>query len=158
LSLFPGVSSLIKPQNPSDSWKFWFPILLIFTFQVGDLIGRTVPKWFLMNFKLLTPLNFCRIVFFPLFILSVESEFKPEIFLIKSNILPFVFMIVFSISNGYLGTIAMVSGPTHVDDHERETAGTIMSFWLNFGLAAGTWTGLVINYFVSNTWPWQQNS
>ncbi|EGG23198.1 equilibrative nucleoside transporter family protein [Cavenderia fasciculata] len=143
LSLFPGITGLVENINSGLS-SDWFGILFTLTFMVGDLIGRTAPKWFII----FTPNNLwmptvARLVFFVLFALCV----KPLVF--KSIAFYFVFMFLFSLSNGYLGTLAMMFGPTKASEHEKEVTGIIMSFFLNFGIWVATWFSLLLLFLIT---------
>ena len=68
----------------------------------------------------------------PLFFLCV----KPKV--ITSDAFPMIFISIFAFTNGYCGTIAMMSAPTKVKPLERETTGILMTFFLIFGLATGS--------------------
>ena len=64
------------------------------------------------------------------------------------DIIPILLVTLFGLSNGYLGSVAMVTAPQHVREDEKETASTIMAFFLSGGLFSGgvlsfLWTFLV---------------
>ncbi len=70
-------------------------------FNVGDLIGKFLPKWKYfqtVSSKKIYILNAVRVVFLPLFILCV----KPKVF--DFDVFPFLFMALFALSNGYSGS------------------------------------------------------
>ncbi len=52
--------------------------------------------------------------------------------------LTIVGIIVFSLSNGFFSSLAMIEGPASVDAQEKQTAGLMMSFFLQAGLLAGS--------------------
>ncbi|KAH0622602.1 hypothetical protein JD844_025034 [Phrynosoma platyrhinos] len=86
---------------------------------------------------LLPSMVIARVVFIPLFMLcNVQPRSNlPVIF--GHDAWYIIFMIFFSISNGYLASLCMCFGPKKVLSHEAETAGTIMAFFLSLGLALG---------------------
>lgn len=53
------------------------------------------------------------------------------------DIIPILLVTLFGLSNGYLGSVAMVTAPQHVREDEKETASTIMAFFLSGGLFSG---------------------
>jgi len=70
-------------------------------FNVGDLIGKSLPKWKYfqtVSSKKIYIINVVRVVFLPLFILCV----KPKVF--DFDLFPFLFMTLFALSNGYCGS------------------------------------------------------
>jgi len=146
LSLFPGITGIINNIGQNTLSQEWFQILLTLTFMVGDYIGRTAPKWVIL-FK---PTNLwiptiARLAFFPLFALCV----KPLVF--RSLAWYFIFMFIFSLSNGYCGTLAMMFGPTKAEEHEKEVTGIVMSFFLNFGIWVSTHFAFLVLYLVTGS-------
>lgn len=143
LALFPGITSLITPTTSISS--AWFGILMVATFTVGDFIGRTLPKWFVaFSVRSLWLPTILRFSFFVLFPLCVKRY-------INADAVSFILMAVFAISNGYMGTLAMMFGPTNADSHEKEKAGLIMSFALNFGIFCGVHFALLILYLLTGS-------
>jgi len=140
LALFPGVTLLIPAPTAIENW---FGIILIAEFQLFDWIGRTAPR-FIILFKrdTLWLLVYGRIVFFVLFILCI----KPR--LLTDQTWAYGFMFFFAITNGYAGTLAMMYGPTRVEEHERERAGIIMAFFLNFGIFTAVLFSILLLYFI----------
>jgi len=147
LSLFPGVISLIPSQNNSD----WFQIFQLLIFMIGDYIGRTLPRWVnLFKPTVLWIPVVIRLVFFALFVLCV----KPRIF--AADYAAYIIMAVFSVTNGYCGTFSMMYGPMSVEPHEREVAGTMMSFFLNLGIFLGINFALVMLYALTGSFGLNQ--
>jgi len=142
LCLFPGL--IVQIPNYREDLNTWFIVLLIFTFQVGDFIGRTIPRWIIMFRKehLWIPI-LLRVVFFALFIICIDPISKP---VIREDAFPFIIMGLFAVSNGYLGTLAMVYGPSRVDPEELQVAGSTMAFFLNLGIFLGVQVALGIAY------------
>jgi len=147
LSLFPSMTAQINTTTPLS--QSWFSVLMVFTFQVFDFVGRSLPRFFILfSPKTLWIPTLLRLGFFPLFILCIE----PVVF--SSDGWYYAFMVVFAMSNGYCGTLAMMFGPTNALEHEKEVAGIVMSFFLNFGIFSATHFALLLNYLVTGTAPW----
>jgi len=145
LSLFPGITSNIKTTSKSIG-EDWFGIILVAIFCVGDFIGRTLPKWFVVltprGMWIPTLLRFSFFILFPLCI-------KPKVF--DSDVYAYIIMAVFAFTNGYLGTLAMMYGPTNASHHEKEVAGFIMTFSLNFGIFCGVHFALLVLYLLTGS-------
>jgi equilibrative nucleoside transporter 1/2/3 len=58
-------------------------------------------------------------------------------------------MVVFSLSNGYMGSLAMMMGPDCVGDHEKQVAGTMLTFFLLLGIATGAAAGLGLHVAIT---------
>jgi len=146
LSLFPGMT--LQIETTSGLSEDWFGVLMTFTFQVFDFLGRTLPRWLILfNVKTLWIPVGLRVVFFPLFILSIN----PLVF--DSDAFYFIFMMAFALSNGYCATLAMMYGPTRVKDGEKEVAGIMMSFVLNFGILVAVHFAYLLLYLVKGQSP-----
>ena len=143
LTIFPGLTLQI-PSQFGPQFDAWFGILLIFDFQVFDYVGRTCPRW-LMFFsrKTLWIPVVLRSAFVILFLMCI-----PPMRIITIDGFPYLFMALFAWTNGYCGTLAMMFGPTRVEDHEKETAGAIMSFALNLGIWAAVQFAVLVDYLI----------
>ncbi|RKP38274.1 nucleoside transporter-domain-containing protein, partial [Dimargaris cristalligena] len=139
-SVFPALTAAVQPLNFA---RIPFVEIHFVLFNIGDWTGR----WFSM-FPWLRFLNsrvvlfgaLSHLVFVPLFLFS-NSVFPATVtrlvpVLIRSDIAFFVIVALFGISNGYWGSLAMMTGPQVALDKER--AGTVMSFFLVFGMAFGS--------------------
>ncbi|PWA25985.1 hypothetical protein CCH79_00001825 [Gambusia affinis] len=78
-----------------------------------------------------------RVVFIPLFMLCNVHPRKNLPVAFAHDAWYIFFMILFSFSNGYLASLCMCFGPKKVPQHQAETAGAIMAFFLSLGLALG---------------------
>jgi equilibrative nucleoside transporter 1/2/3 len=127
--IFPGITSKIKSSSNFVS-PDWFTLILFVQFNLFDLIGRTLPSYFLLfTPKTLWIVSLSRFLFYPLFVLNLKSIFFVH------DAWSLTFMALFAISNGYVASLAMMYGPTFVEkDRDKETAGIIMAFFLNFGI------------------------
>jgi len=133
LGLFPGFTVLFKNYDFSLT-AVNFTGNLIAIFQICDFIGRTLPRWFLWPpARFLWILTLSRLVFFPLFMLLIYTN----IFYSPKNLVAYIVMIFFALSNGYWGTVSMVYGPAGLDAKEQDNGGFLMAFFLQFGVFIG---------------------
>jgi len=140
LSLFPGFTAEFRNYDSAMS-KGNFTGNLIVIFQVGDFIGRTLPKWFLFPpKKYLWIVIISRIVFYPLFMLLIYTN----IFFSEKNLVAYFVMIFFALSNGYWSTVGMVYGPSELDVKEQENGGYLMGFFLQFGVFIGVHLAMIL--------------
>eukprot|EP01080_Neovahlkampfia_damariscottae_P002137 gene2137-2003_t len=116
----------------------WLPIILGLVFNIGDVIGRGAPGYYLVSKRYVPYLTISRLIFVPLFLLCI----KPR--LITNDILMVLIMLAFSVSNGYCSTISMIHGPSTCSPNERYEASTIMTFMLVFGIVMGSNLGVIL--------------
>lgn len=159
LSLFPGVVTIIKPDTgsknngddeDSDSEKYnwledWFSVILICIFDVGDLIGRYAPDWFIIG----SPKNLwigavLRAVFYPILCVMAKGLMPAGI-----NYTASIAVFIFAITNGYVGTLGMMFGPANAEPNERDIASSILSFGLNFASFCSATFSLLLLYFIN---------
>lgn len=142
IGTFPAVTVDVKSTVSEDGiWETYFiPVSCFLLFNVMDWAGRSltaVCMWPGKDSVWLPILVALRIIFIPLFMLcNVKPRHNlPVIF--AHDAWYIIFMIFFSFSNGYLASLCMCFGPKKVAQHEAETAGAIMAFFLSLGLALG---------------------
>eukprot|EP00040_Diaphanoeca_grandis_P020660 m.109889 g.109889 ORF g.109889 m.109889 type:complete len:446 (+) comp27996_c0_seq1:263-1600(+) len=148
MSLFPGVVTIA----PSERWGDWLPVVVIATFNVGDLVGKTLPflgikflkftawsQWGLFLFAM------SRLVFFPLLVLTATPKQHP----IFGGEWPVTLLtFVFAISGGYTATIAMTLGSEMVSPDKKEVAGNVMTLALLCGLSIGATLSIALLYMI----------
>ena len=152
LSIFPGLAVSVPTYYVGTAMADWLPILIGATFNVFDFIGRSAPRWIIMfNAKWVTAPIIARLLFLPLFIFL----YKPQIFGLDAfnDSIPLLAMALLALSNGYLSSLCMMFGPSNVDHNEKETAGTMMTFFLLLGICLGSNTGLGIGQILSAVIP-----
>lgn len=142
IGTFPAVTADVKSTVAEDgTWETYFiPVSCFLLFNLMDWAGRSltaVCMWPGKDSVWLPVLVGLRVVFIPLFMLcNVKPRHNlPVIF--AHDAWYIIFMIFFSFSNGYLASLCMCFGPKKVAQHEAETAGAIMAFFLSLGLALG---------------------
>ncbi|XP_005187741.1 equilibrative nucleoside transporter 4 [Musca domestica] len=137
LSLYPGIESEIV----SCSLGTWMPVLLMFTFNTSDLIGKTlagVPyPWSRRQLILMSGL---RIVLVPLLLLCCAPRHQP---VISGETAAFIFTIALGVSNGLAGSLPMMLAPAKVNATLREVTGNMMTLSYNVGLTVGSFIGYV---------------
>ncbi|XP_046860507.1 equilibrative nucleoside transporter 3-like [Xenia sp. Carnegie-2017] len=146
LATFPAVLSGIKSENNGDGseWtgKFFTPVVCFLLFNVGDFAGRVIAGfvqkpgpdgYWMLGCTIL------RFVFIPLFAFcNYQPRRSNATVYFKEDYWPVVFNLLFSVSNGYLGSLCMMYGPDLVESKHAETAGTIMAYFLAIGLGLGS--------------------
>ncbi|XP_060781366.1 equilibrative nucleoside transporter 1a [Neoarius graeffei] len=142
IGTFPAVTVEVSPSAVQTAyWKMYFiPVFCFLFFNLMDWAGRSLTAkctWPGKDSIWLPVLVLARVVFIPLFVLcNVQPRnYLPVVFAHEAWYI--IFMIVFSFSNGYLASLCMCFGPKKVSQHEAETAGAIMAFFLSLGLALG---------------------
>ncbi|KAL7877297.1 hypothetical protein SRHO_G00039400 [Serrasalmus rhombeus] len=142
IGTFPAVTVEVKSTvADGGAWETYFiPVSCFLLFNVMDWAGRSltaVCMWPGKDSVWLPVLVIARLVFVPLFVLcNVQPRhYLPVVF--THDAWYIIFMIIFSFSNGYLASLCMCFGPKKVAQHEAETAGAIMAFFLSLGLALG---------------------
>ncbi|NXL93682.1 S29A1 protein, partial [Alectura lathami] len=142
IGVFPSITAKVSSTlGEGNKWDTYFISVSCFLmFNVFDWMGRSLTALFTWPGKdscLLPVMVAFRVIFIPLFMLcNVQPRSHlPVIF--SHDAWYIVFMILFSISNGYLASLCMCFGPKKVLAHEAETAGAVMAFFLTLGLALG---------------------
>ncbi|XP_062304045.1 equilibrative nucleoside transporter 1-like [Osmerus eperlanus] len=142
IGTFPAVTADVKSSIANGgSWeKYFIPVSCFLLFNLCDWAGRSltaVCMWPGKDSILLPLFIVARVVFVPLFMLcNVQPRYNLPIYF-EHDAWFIVFMIFFAFSNGYLASLCMCFGPKKVPNHEAETAGAIMAFFLSLGLALG---------------------
>ncbi|KAM8938784.1 equilibrative nucleoside transporter 2 isoform 2-T2 [Pelodytes ibericus] len=141
LSVFPAITANVRSKTENESWaKFFNPVCCFLLFNIMDWIGRSLTSYTLWpgpDCKFLPLLACCRIVFIPLFMFcNIPNHYYLTVFF-SSDAWFIIFMIVFSISNGYCIALPMCLAPKKVLPHESETTGALMTFFLALGLSLG---------------------
>lgn len=161
LACFPAITAQVESSSlpPRDErkgineedyeWglKFFIPVACFVLFNVGDWLGRFFaemfqwpkPGRFGMIFVLIFTL--ARLAFIPLFLFSNANpggRIQPVVF--GHDAYYILFMALFSLSNGYLSSICMMSAPQLCKGTEAQTAASMMVALLGLGLGAGSLT------------------
>jgi equilibrative nucleoside transporter 1/2/3 len=137
--IFPGITSKLQSSTSFVSSE-WYTLILFVQFNFFDLIGRTLPSYkILFTPKTLWIVSLGRFAFYPLFVLNLKGIFFVH------DAWSLTFMALFALTNGYVASLAMIYGPSFVEnDQDKETAGVIMAFFLNFGIFLGSHIALIM--------------
>ncbi|KAI8142258.1 equilibrative nucleoside transporter [Fennellomyces sp. T-0311] len=161
LMLFPSITALIKsvsrhaPQVQGNRF-FDDDVFVAFhfvLFNVGDWVGRTLPIFKSMRtFKpnLLMMFTLLRTIFVPTFLFCnvVASDRKLPV-LIDNDVVYFLLVWIFAVSNGWLGSLTMMAAPQQVTSAaEKSLVGSVMSFSLVVGLAIGGSMSFLVRWMV----------
>jgi len=159
LSLFPSITSLITSVNDADGKNRFYHTLFLptvfLTFNVFDMIGRFLSGWKqLIRHQYVWIASACRLVFFPLFLLSniVIKDQNPGPIditpLITSDTAYLIIMALFALTNGYISSLSMMYAPQRVEDIDKEIVGPMMVFFLTAGLTIGSLFSFAIRAFL----------
>ena len=174
--MFPPITSSIQPTNPS-----FHPLLFnaahFLVFNCGDLGGRylcAIPKFHVWSSRRLLVFSLLRTLFIPIFLLcnvqrplSSQPTISPSITaanspVINSDVLFFLLLLLFGLSNGYVSSMCMMAAPsmTH-NSHLRhradvDVAATLASFCLVGGLVVGSAASFAVRARVCNCNPFSQ--
>lgn len=131
LSIFPGY---ITEDVHSQLLKDWYPVLLITSFNVFDLVGKCMTAVYLLeNAKAAIVSCVVRLLFFPLFLVCLHG---PKFF--RTEIPVTILTCVLGLTNGYFTSVLMILAPKTVKFQHAETAGIVSVLFLVIGLAAGS--------------------
>ena len=157
LSIFPSISSLLESTdkilnlqnsktNPDGTG--WFPVITNALFCLGDFIGRsacTFPSLVFFGWRGVSISVLVRFIFFPLFVLLMPAYHAS---LFNGDFWIYIIMMLFSITNGYFATLAMMLGPDAVPVAQKEKAGVFLLVCLTLGLTTGVWCSNILLLFL----------
>ncbi|NWV54669.1 S29A1 protein, partial [Daphoenositta chrysoptera] len=153
IGVFPAITAKVSTVlGEGNKWGLYFiPVSCFLLFNVFDWTGRSLTALFTWPGKdscLLPVMVILRVIFVPLFMLcNVQPRsYLPVVF--SHDAWYIIFMIFFSISNGYLASLCMCFGPKKVLAHEAETAGAVMAFFLALGLALGAAVSFLVRILI----------
>ncbi|KAI3982241.1 hypothetical protein MKX01_026214 [Papaver californicum] len=131
LSIFPG---FITEDVHSQILKDWYPILLITSYNVFDMVGKSLTAIYVFeNLKAAVGACGVRLLFYPLYLGCLHG---PKIF--RSEIPVVILTCLLGLTNGYLTSVFFIMAPKAVSIQHAETVGTVLVMFLVMGLAAGS--------------------
>lgn len=123
-------SGLGKLSLSSD----WWATILLLVFNVCDTCGRILPAFVALlkgkGLLLATVLRSGLIIILVGCARSWSSGFN--------DLTALLIFILFSFTNGYFASLAMMNGPQQVRSKDRQQAGFMMSLFLQLGILAGS--------------------
>jgi len=135
---------IVSVRDPTSAPRLFHPSsfipLAFFFWNLGDLIGRTLPAIPALSLtarpRVLFILAVSRVVFIPMYFLcnvgGKGARIESDAFYLL------VVQVLYGISNGYVGSSCMMGFVEWVEVEEREAAGGFMSLCLVAGLTAGS--------------------
>ncbi|KAI5122120.1 hypothetical protein M0805_000768 [Coniferiporia weirii] len=181
LAVFPPITASIQSTNPS-SHPLLFTAAHFLMFNCGDLAGRyicAIPSLLIWSSRRLLALSFARTLFIPLFLLcNIQGSSNPQLPpgipagslqaaadtpFISSDVLFFLILLLFGLSNGYVSSMCMIAAPS-VENNPRlrgrradvDVAATIASFCLVGGLAIGSMASFAVRARVCRCNPFME--
>ena len=138
LSMYPGLESEIVSCRLGS----WTPVLLMFTFNTADVLGKVlaaVPyNWSRRQLILMSSL---RGLLIPLLLLCVAPRHQPTI---SGEIPPFFFTAALGVSNGLAGSLPIMLAPSKVPATLKEVTGNMMTLSYMTGLVTGSLVRIII--------------
>jgi len=149
LTVFPAVIASIKSVSADSALTttYFTPVTCFLLFNFGDFVGRTVAGSVqVLTRKWIVILTITRIIFIPMFAMcNYHPDERSTAVWFDNDAFPIAFMTVFSFSNGYLASLAMMYGPSQVPSDQQTTAGAFMAFGLGLGLMSGAFMSFALN-------------
>lgn len=144
LALWPPLITEIPSYNFPGLGASWWPLLLLTLFSMADVCGRFMVRWrgCLHRDNLWVAILLRTVLAFPLIICSVQGIFFTH------DAWSVLFVFCLGWTNGYLGTLTIVTVNELVEPEELKVAGLFASFFLNTGLVLGATAGLVMSKLV----------
>ncbi|KAJ9554412.1 hypothetical protein OSB04_018457 [Centaurea solstitialis] len=131
LSIFPGY---ITEDVHSEVLKDWYPIILLTTYHVFDLIGKYLTSIYVIeDSKVAIGASFGRLLFFPVCFVCLHGPM-----VLRAEIPVGVMTSLLGLTNGYFASCLLMLGPKMVPVQHAEMAGTVLVLFLEVGLACGS--------------------
>ncbi|KAM6495656.1 Nucleoside transporter domain containing protein [Amanita muscaria] len=165
LSVFPPITTSILPTSP-DIHPLLFSSIHFLVFNTGDLIGRylcSFPSLLIWSAHRLLALSLSRTLFIPLFLMCNVQRPASLIHstpVISSDLLYMLILLVFGVTNGYVGTMCIISAPS-LEHNPRlrgrkedvDIVATVINFSLTGGLVIGSAASFGVKAAVCNCNP-----
>ncbi|XP_056633979.1 equilibrative nucleoside transporter 4 isoform X1 [Diorhabda sublineata] len=133
LCLYPGITSEVVSCHMGQ----WMPMLMMIDFNCADVIGKLMASTRYWTGPRLLKCSIARLTIIPAMALCAVPPLTNFGFL-SSDLLAFGYSIILGLSNGILGSVPMIQGPTKVPRCYRELAGNMMTLYYMWGLATGS--------------------
>uniref|UniRef100_A0A8C8VG24 Solute carrier family 29 member 3 n=1 Tax=Pelusios castaneus TaxID=367368 RepID=A0A8C8VG24_9SAUR len=154
--IFPSISSNIQSVNKDSGsmWtnKYFIPLTCFLLYNFADWCGRQITAWIQApgpKSKLLPALVLLRTLSLPLFMLcNYQPRTHIKMVVFNKDVYPAVFIALLGLSNGYLGTLAIIYGPKIMPKELAEATGVVMTFYLTLGLAVGSACSILVVHLI----------
>jgi len=155
LCIFPAIAVLVqseaKKSNSEWSAKYFTPVTVFLLFNVGDFLGRYLATWIklpgrtILGKIVVLSASIFRLAFIPLFMFCNIPTDDGHKILFKSDADFILIMSLFSLSNGYIGSICMLNAPkASTDKNMQEAIASILIACLVVGTGTGSFLSLPI--------------
>jgi len=151
LSVFPSVTVLVDSQYRDDETNtfarvYFTPVTCFLLFNCGDYLGRIVashlklPNSSTLGQNATLLISLIRIGFIPLLMFcNAAPGIRRLPVYFDNDAYYYVIMIIFSISNGYVGNLCMMNGPKTVErKDDQECAASMLVSVLVLGIGLGS--------------------
>ena len=135
---------------------FFVTVCCFLLFNIGDFLGRCLASWIKMpgsgpigrSILLISALS--RVVFIPLFMYCNAAPSQRHLPIVFHSDADYImFMVFFSVSNGYLGNLCMILGPkTSVSSELQETTAMVLVACLVLGTGSGSFFSYPITKWI----------
>ena len=145
--MFPATLSGLESNTSSAVWsgKYFLPVSLFLTFNLGDLVGRFVARWRAFPGSKLIPWYTTGrfILVFLLLMCNVQDRAREPWF--QHDAIPTFLVFIFAVTSGQVLTLALRYAPEVTTiTTEKATIGTIMAFWGALGRVIGSLSTYII--------------
>jgi equilibrative nucleoside transporter 1/2/3 len=123
----------------------WWPILLLLEFNIFDTLGRSLSAFWHTSVRLTGILALARAVFIPMIVFLARTTPPTGGIVFSNDVSTIVVMILYSFSNGFVSSRALILAPTLVDGKDQEIVGFLMGSSLQLGILLGALIGLGIS-------------
>jgi len=151
LSVFPSITQLAfsTGYEEGSAWsrRYFVPVGCFLIFNVGDFLGRILASWVkwpgptVRGSIAALLISLSRLAFIPLFMICNVSPQNRSVtsVVFESDTAYLILMVLFSVSNGYMGNICLSFAPKMLRTPEEQgQAASLIVFFLVFGLAIGS--------------------
>lgn len=175
LAVFPVITSSIRSVHFPPTTLFTQPLLFtalhFLIFNIGDLIGRYLPLFRQLQVwssRTLLIMSLARTLFIPIFLacnvaIPGSPASSPKDVIINSDILFLAILLLFGVTNGYIGSLVMMAAPSpqhnprlHGRPNDVDIAATVAQFSLVGGLALGGFSSFAVRGLVCACNPFLQ--
>jgi len=143
LAVFPGVVTRIPSVNLDP--RNWMPVILIATFNTGDLLGRYSAGMLdpFVSDRLLAVMILARLAIVPVL---VSIQLRPTMLGSYHDAAAVGTVLLLASSNGLTASLTLIKGQRQVlPGRQNETASTILALAMCLGLVLGALTALPIS-------------
>jgi len=147
IAIFPSLTITIVASSGGCQWKALFVPFSFVVFNLADTIGRNM-SCVLTRPSTILGLVVARFIFAPLFMLCHTKHAGPlqlPVFA-ATDAMPYTFMFVFALSNGWLTTSVFVASQGVVEPSKRGRAASLLVCLLNCGIFLGSMLSFLVRF------------